>query len=98
MSNIVNKKDINELIKTDQIFALIYTRYGSPPDWERPQGFVSLSKIILEQQVSLASANAHFNKLNNYLKEFTPSEILKLSDEEMRNCQISRQKSNYLRA
>jgi DNA-3-methyladenine glycosylase II len=57
-----------------------------------------LSKIILEQQVSLTSAKAHFNKLNDYLKSFTPSEILKLTDEEMRSCQISRQKSKYLRA
>ena len=30
--------------------------------------------------------------------EFTPSNILKLTDEEMRTCQISRQKTKYLRA
>jgi DNA-3-methyladenine glycosylase II len=47
--------------------------------------------------VSLASANAHFLKLNTYLKEFTPANILKLTDDEMRNCQISRQKTKYLR-
>jgi len=69
-----------------------------PPNWTRPQGFISLSKIILEQQVSLASANAHFLKLNKYLSEFTPINILNLTDEEMRNCHISRQKSQYLRA
>lgn len=40
----------------------------------------------------------HFNKLNNYLNEFTPTNILKLTDEEMRACQISRQKAKYLRA
>lgn len=57
-----------------------------------------MSKIILEQQVSLASAKAHFTKLDAYLKVFSPSEILKLTDEEMRLCQISRQKSKYLRA
>ncbi len=68
----------------------------SPPNWQRPQGFVSLSRIILEQQVSLASAEAHFNKLSGYIKEFSPREILKLSDEEMRACQISRQKAEYL--
>ena len=52
----------------------------------------------MEQQVSLASAEAHFTKLNNYLLEFSPLEILKLTDEEMRTCQISRQKAKYLRA
>ena len=51
----------------------------------------------MEQQVSLASANAHFLKLNTYLEEFTPSNILQLTDTEMRKCQVSRQKAKYLR-
>ena len=97
MENIVNPKDINQLIDTDKIFALIQAKYGDPPVWRRHPGFISLSRIILEQQVSLASAYAHFLKLNGYLREFTPSNILILTDEEMRNCQISRQKSVYLR-
>jgi DNA-3-methyladenine glycosylase II len=95
---IVNKADIKKLISSHKIFSFIKDKYGIPPNWQRPEGFVSLSKIILEQQVSLASAEAHFNKLNNYLTEFSPREILKLTDEEMRACQISRQKAKYLRA
>jgi len=98
MNAIVNQKDIKRLINIDGIFTSIAERFGHPPNWTRPMGFISLSKIILEQQVSLASANAHFLKLSKYLKEFTPSDILKLSDQEMRNCQISRQKAIYLRA
>ncbi|WP_184623918.1 DNA-3-methyladenine glycosylase family protein [Pedobacter cryoconitis] len=97
MNSIVNEKDVKALIKTNQVMADIFNQYQFPPDWSRPQGFVTLSKIILEQQVSLASANAHFIKLNSYLEEFTPANILKLTDEEMRTCQISRQKSKYLR-
>lgn len=97
-NSIVNQKDINLLIKREKLFATIYKQYGAPPGWSREQGFVSLSKIILEQQVSLASANAHFQKLNAYIAGFTPENILKLTDEEMRNCQISRQKAKYLRA
>lgn len=96
--SIVNNKDINYLIKRDKIFAAVYKQYGQPPDWSREPGFVSLSKIILEQQVSLASAKAHFQKLNSYVDEFSPSNILKLTDEEMRTCQISRQKAKYLKA
>ncbi len=98
MVSIVNDKDIIKLLALDKLFSTIYEKYGSPPNWKRPKGFISLSKIILEQQVSLASANAHFLKLNNYLKDFTPINMLKLADEEIRNCQISRQKTKYLRA
>jgi len=96
--NIVNPLNIEQLINKDQIFAFIRDKYGIPPNWSRPQGFISLSRMILEQQVSLASANAHFIKLNSYLDGFTPSNILSLTDEEMRTCQISRQKAKYLRA
>ncbi len=97
MPGIVNPKDIKKLISMDKIFAALHKEHGAPPNWSRPQGFVSLCRIILEQQVSLASANAHFLKLNGYIKAFTPSHILKLSDAEMRACQISRQKAKYLR-
>ena len=96
-ADIVNAKDVKYLIESHGIFSIIYEKYGPPPNWTRPEGFITLSRIILEQQVSLMSANAHFIKLNSYLSEFTPTEILKLSDLEMRNCQISRQKAKYLR-
>ncbi|MBK7174843.1 MAG: DNA-3-methyladenine glycosylase 2 family protein [Bacteroidales bacterium] len=97
MDPIVNQTDIDKLTKVDDIFATINAKYGSPPNWNRPQGFITLCKIILEQQVSLQSANAHFNKLNTYIPDFIPEEILKLSDDQMRVCQISRQKSRYLK-
>lgn len=96
--DIVNSVDIKELIKKDIIFKSILEKYGLPTNWKRPNNFTSLCKIILEQQVSLASAKAHFTKLENYIKSFTPENILSLSDEEMKNCQISRQKSMYLRS
>src|ERR1035437_770055 len=98
MSPIVNQPDITRLFKADGIFVTIHDLYGEPPNWNRPQGFTTLARIILEQQVSLQSANAHFTKLNSALSSFTPQEILQLSDTEMRQCQISRQKATYLRA
>ncbi len=95
---IVNEAAVSGLIATDHLFKTIHQRIGLPTNWFRPPGFVSLSRIILEQQVSLASANAHYLKLNEYLPSFTAKNILVLSDEEMRTCQISRQKTKYLRA
>ena len=97
MNEIVNEKDIQTIVGIDPIFATIYQQCGAPPNWSRRPGFVTLCKLILEQQVSLASAHAHFLKLNTYIDDFTPENILTLDDEEMRNCQISRQKSSYLR-
>jgi DNA-3-methyladenine glycosylase II len=94
---IVNEADVERLCSIDPIFSSIRNQYGIPPNWTRPEGFISLAKLILEQQVSLASANAHFLKLSNFIGEFIPENLLKISDEDFRNCHISRQKTTYLR-
>lgn len=94
---IVNQEDIRFLTSKDSVIQRIDDEYGAPHDWRRKPDFESLSKIILGQQVSLESAESHFNKLKNYIGKFDPKNILKLSDEEMRSCFISRQKSKYLR-
>lgn len=95
---IVNKIDIEFLISKDSIIRMIYEKYGTPPNWQQKPGFETLSKIILGQQLSLESAAAHYKKLKSFLIDFTPENVLKLSDSEMRSCFISRQKTAYLRA
>ncbi len=95
--SIVNEKDVKSLVKKDKIISEIYVQLGSPPDWQRDLGFITLCKIILEQQVSLESARAHYQKLHEFVGDFTPENILRLEDDEMRNCFISRQKAKYLR-
>src|SRR6201996_2782133 len=75
----------------------IIDEYGYPPFWSRPNSFESLVHIILEQQVSLASALSALNKLKKRVQELTPARVLLLNDEEMRACYVSRQKSGYIK-
>ncbi|WP_293311261.1 DNA-3-methyladenine glycosylase family protein [Pedobacter sp. UBA5917] len=75
----------------------ILDRYGYPPFWSRPNTFESLVHIILEQQVSLASALATLNKLKEKIGEITPARLLLLTDQELRDCYFSRQKTVYAR-
>ncbi|MEP6901844.1 MAG: DNA-3-methyladenine glycosylase 2 family protein [Actinomycetota bacterium] len=86
-----------ELAKTDADLAFIYQTYGTPPLWAREANFATLVHIILEQQVSLASAAAAFNKLKEKLVEITPESVLNLTDEELKACYFSRQKTVYAR-
>lgn len=65
--------------------------------WTRPASFATLIHIILEQQVSLASALAAFNKLKEKIGVITPAKLLQLSDAEMKACYFSRQKMVYAR-
>lgn len=85
------------LSKKDPILNQIVLKYGIPEIPKRDEGFVSLIQIILEQQVSIASAKAHFLKLQDYLVEINPETILKSSPETLRECGISRQKIVYLK-
>src|ERR1700750_1538616 len=85
------------LASLDDDLAFIIQSHGSPPMWSRPNTFETLVHIILEQQVSLASALAALNKLKEYVGEGTPEAALALSDEEWRACYFSRQKMEYVR-
>lgn len=86
-----------ELALRDADLANILHLYGYPPFWSRPNTFESLVHIILEQQVSLASALSALNKLRDRLGEVTPSRVILLTDAEMRECYCSRQKTTYIR-
>src|ERR1700743_2527564 len=86
-----------ELASKDADLQKIIDTYGYPPFWSRPNSFETLVHLILEQQVSLASALSTLNKLKERLKELTPAKLLLLTDEEMRACYVSRQKSGYLK-
>jgi DNA-3-methyladenine glycosylase II len=79
----------------DLDFASILRRYGAPPMWFRPPGFATLILIILEQQVSLSSARAAYNRLEKATGEVTPTNLLKLNDEELKAIGFSRQKTRY---
>lgn len=54
-------------------------------------------QIILEQQVSLASAKAAFTKLERSLGEVTPEGLLVLDDDDLKAMGFSRQKTRYSR-
>ncbi|MFC0773738.1 DNA-3-methyladenine glycosylase family protein [Terrimonas alba] len=87
----------DKLGRKDKDLKVILKKYGYPPLWSRPSSFSTLIHIILEQQVSLASALAAFNKLKEKIGLITPEKVLSLSDEEMRACYFSRQKTIYAR-
>ena len=85
------------LARKDKDLKSIIKEYGHPPMWTRPNTFQTLILIILEQQVSLASAYAAFKKLKEKIGYVTPDKLLLLTDEEMRACYFTRQKMGYAR-
>ena len=65
--------------------------------WAREANFATLIHIILEQQVSVASALSAFVKLREKLGAVTPEGVLSLTNAEMKAVYFSRQKTVYAR-
>jgi DNA-3-methyladenine glycosylase II len=75
----------------------ILDEHGLPPLWVRENSFETLVLTILEQQVSLASAYAAYQRLKARIHPITPQALLSLSDEDLRACSFTRQKAAYAR-
>ena len=86
---------VGVLAARDPDLAGVVEQYGSPPLWGRDPGFATLLKIILEQQVSLASAAAAYERLLDVLGSLTPGAFLALDDTTLRRVGFSRQKTRY---
>ena len=91
------EKAITYLLKQDVIFEQISQQYGFPIQPKRPQGFQTLVLLILEQQVSIDSAKATFNKLKTAIPDFIPEKVVVFSEEDFRACGVSRQKTKYIK-
>ena len=74
------KQGVRELAARDAGLAAIVARHGHPPMWGRARGFATLVRIILEQQVSLASAAAMFAKVERELGGVTPVTVRAAGD------------------
>jgi DNA-3-methyladenine glycosylase II len=83
------------LCERDPDLARIVDRWGPPPMWAREPGFPTLVHIILEQQVSLASARAAFERLLSVVSPLTPAGFLALDDVTLKSIGFSRQKTAY---
>ncbi|PYP88444.1 MAG: DNA-3-methyladenine glycosylase 2 family protein [Blastocatellia bacterium AA13] len=86
---------VRALCERDRDLARIVKAYGRPPMWERTPGFPTLLHIILEQQVSLASARSAFEKLQMIASPLTPMRFLELDDATLKAAGFSRQKTIY---
>ena len=94
--DIINSESVKALECIDPIFTMIREKYGLPPSWSRDPGFETLAMIILEQQVSLQSAKACYEKILLAVDSFSPEHIRALSPEELRTLSVSRQKARYM--
>jgi DNA-3-methyladenine glycosylase II len=86
------------LAERDSALRHVLDENGYPDMWFRMPGISTMAHIILEQQVSLASANATFYRLQNLLGgTVTAKGILERSESELKSIGVTRPKICYLR-
>jgi DNA-3-methyladenine glycosylase II len=85
-----------ELAARDKTLSQIFANHGNPPLWKRATGFPTLVHIILEQQVSLTSGKAMFDRLTAAVRPFDPGEFVKRGESYLRSLGVTRQKAAYL--
>jgi DNA-3-methyladenine glycosylase II len=83
------------LARRDRDLAAILARLGPPPLWARRPGFPTLIKIILEQQVSLASAASMFARMKRNIVPFRPARMIELGEVHLKSLGLTRQKTAY---
>src|ERR1041385_6421917 len=83
------------LATRDRHLCAIHRTHGTPPMWGRRPGFPTLIRIVLEQQVSLISARAMFERLKTNIDPLIPEAFIERGEEYLRSLGMTRQKAHY---
>lgn len=86
---------VHALSRIEPAFGNIVNAHGPPPLWVRAPGYATLVKLILEQQVSLASAAAVYRRLRASVGEVTARSVLRAGPDVLRGVGFTRQKAGY---
>jgi DNA-3-methyladenine glycosylase II len=88
---------VRVLAAVDPDLAAVVERHGPPPLWRREPGFETLVRIILEQQVSLASGRAAYDRLARAVGSVSPTSLAATDQGTLEGAGLTRQKARYLR-
>ncbi len=89
------RTDLKRLGESVPVMADLVERFGVVKPWWREPGFEPLILMILEQQISIASARAVYERLENAAVGITPASLLALGDAGIRGAGVTRQKARY---
>jgi DNA-3-methyladenine glycosylase II len=89
---------IRALRRKCKVMRRVHDVVGLPPMRLRAPGFEGLARIIVGQQVSVASANAIWSRLEATVQPMSADQLLAMSDAALQGAGLSRPKIRTLRA
>ena len=86
----------NHLIKKEPLFKKVLEEknYEINP-FNKKKGFEGLISLIVEQQLSVASAKAIFKRIKLLIKPFTARKFIEVKEADLKKAGLSFQKINY---
>ena len=89
------KEQLSYLLKSDEDLKDLIKSIPKIVPFKREKGFEGLVRLICEQQLSVASAKAIFDRLAKIVSPFEAKKFLKVSKKDLQKIGLSRQKIDY---
>ena len=89
------KEQLSYLLKSDKDLEELISSIPKIVPFKREKGFEGLVRLICEQQLSVASAKAIFDRLAKIVSPFEAENFLKISKKDLQKTGLSRQKIDY---
>ncbi|RFU45549.1 DNA-3-methyladenine glycosylase [Paraburkholderia sp. DHOC27] len=85
-----------DLVKRDRILKKLIPKFGPVHLMSRGDPFVTLARSVVGQQVSVASAQAAWERVENACPKLVPQQFMKLGQDKLMACGLSRRKAEYI--
>ena len=84
------------LVKKDRVMKRLIPQFGEASLQSRGDAFVTLARSIVGQQISVKAAQTVWDRFAKLPRKITPSNVLKLKVDDMRDAGLSARKVEYL--
>jgi DNA-3-methyladenine glycosylase II len=85
-----------DLVKRDRILKKLIPKFGPVHLSSRADPFVTLARSVIGQQISVASAQAMWQRIVAVCPKLVPQQIIKLGQDSLMGCGVSKRKAEYI--
>ncbi|ACC70571.1 DNA-3-methyladenine glycosylase [Paraburkholderia phymatum] len=85
-----------DLVKRDRILKKLIPKFGPVHLSSRADPFVTLARSVIGQQISVASAQAMWQRIVAACPKLAPQQIIKLGQDDLMGCGVSKRKAEYI--
>jgi DNA-3-methyladenine glycosylase II len=85
-----------DLVKRDRILKKLIPKFGPVHLLSRGDPFVTLARSVVGQQISVASAQAVWAKVEAACPKLVPQQFIKLGQDKLTACGLSKRKAEYV--